>query len=408
MNKKRLLAYLTSLSVLLSTAACNNSNTNNQDNDLEMTTLEEVINSSKPVVTSENSTTFSQTEKPNTSSTTNDNTTNVVTTNGTTLTEGKDNPALVGPPVVEPVEKSITITAVGDCTLGRDDRGSYDYSLPYYLEKNNNDYSYFFKGVYDILSQDDLTIANLETTFTDSTKRADKQFTFKGPSDYTNILTSGSVEAVNLANNHTKDYLQKGYDDTLAALENSPVKYFGNGIYSIMEIKGVRIGMCGIQGWGSSSACKDIDEAMEYFKANQTDLEIFSFHWGVERDYKQNDTQEKIARYAVDSGADLVLGHHPHVLQGVEYYNGVYIVYSLANFVFGGNKNPSDKDTMVFQITFDYEDEKLVGTTPRIIPTSVSSTTKRNDYQPTVLDGDERERVLKKILKSSTNFNYNE
>ncbi len=317
-----------------------------------------------------------------------------------------DDLLIIAEEVPEPIKSSITISAVGDCTLGRDDRGDYYYSLPYFLEVNNNDYSYFFKGVYDILNKDDLTIANLESPLTDATVRAQKKFTFKGPSDYTNILINGSVEAVNLANNHTYDYLEAGYNDTLNTLKESPLLYFGNGIYSIKEINGKKIGMCGIQGWSQESACADIDAASLYFAENNCDLKIYTFHWGIEREYQQNYIQENIAHYAIDKGADLVLGHHPHVLQGIEEYNGKYIVYSLGNFVFGGNKNPGDKDTMIFQITFNYEDGILTEPLVNIIPASLSSTNAYNDYQPQILDGDEKARVLKKILNSSTNFTY--
>lgn len=318
----------------------------------------------------------------------------------------EDIPIIFEEEIPEIIKTSITISAVGDCTLGRDDSGNYSRSLPYFLDENNNDYSYFFKGVYDILSSDDLTIANLESVFTDSNKKAQKQFNFKAKSDYVNILTEGSVEAVNLANNHTYDYLEKGYNDTIETLENSPVSYFGNGIYSIVNVSGKKIGLCGIKGWNENNACNDIDKAMIYFNENETDLEIFSFHWGEERDYKQNYDQELVARYAIDKGCDLVLGHHPHVLQGIEEYNGKYIIYSLGNFVFGGNKNPSDKDTMIVQITFNYEDGNLISTDINIIPASISSISEYNNYQPIVLEGEKRDKVLKKVLKSSTNFTY--
>ena len=299
----------------------------------------------------------------------------------------------------------ITISAVGDCTLGRDDRGSYSYSLPYYLEINQYDYSYFFRGVYDILSQDDLTIANLEGTFTDSNTRADKQFAFKGDASYTNILTEGSVEAVNLANNHTMDYGTEGYEDTKVALDQAGISYFGNGIYEIMDVDGIKVGLAGIKGFGISDAKANIDAAKEYFSQNDVDLIIYNFRWGIEREYEQNSNQEEIARYAVDhGGANLVIGHHPHVLQGIEKYNGVYIVYSLGNFVFGGNKNPSDKYTMILQMTFSFEDQELTDAKINIIPATLSSTMSTNDYQPTVASSDTQELILRRVLDHSTNF----
>lgn len=243
------------------------------------------------------------------------------------------------------------------------------------LDEHNRDFSYFFQGVYDVVANDDLTIANLETTLTDASEdyRVDKKFNFKGDADYTNILHDGSVEAVNLANNHIYDYGEKGYNDTILNLENAKIPYFGYENYSIVDVEGIEIGLAGIPGWDEATAKENTSKAIQYFHENNTDLIIISYHWGIEREYKQNATQENIARYAIDNGTDLVLGHHPHVLQGIERYNDKYIVYSLGNFVFGGNKNPSDKDTMIFQETFYYENDKLIDTSIEIIPCSLSS-----------------------------------
>ncbi len=308
--------------------------------------------------------------------------------------------------IKEPIKKEITISAVGDCTLGLDDDYGYQNSLPDVLEQNEHDYSYFFSGVKDVLGNDDLTIANLEGPFTTNEQKRDKKFTFKGDLDYPNILLVGSVEAVNLANNHTYDYGEKGYLDNLIALDEYNVPYFGYDNYLIEEIDDIKIGMAGVLGWTEEEAQKETKKAITYFKENNVDLIIMTYHWGIERKDKQNSIQENIARYAISEGADLVLGHHPHVLQGIEFYEGKYIVYSLGNFVFGGNKNPSDKDTMIFQITYSYENDILKDTSINIIPCSLSSVQDKNDYQPTILEGEEKERVLNKIFKSSTNLEY--
>lgn len=302
--------------------------------------------------------------------------------------------------------KDIVISAIGDCTLGTDTHFGYERSFTNVLDENNRDYHYFFNEVYDILSNDDLTIANLETTFTEATEeyRVDKKFNFKGDADYTNILTEGSIEAVNLANNHTYDYGEKGYIDTIKNLENADIPYFGYDNYAILDVDGVEIGMAGITGWSEESAKLSTDHAIQYFRENEVDLIIMTYHWGIERDYKQSSLQETIGRYAIDEGADLVLGHHPHVLQGIENYKGKYIVYSLGNFVFGGNKNPSDKDTMIFQETFHYENGVLIDTSIKIIPCSLSSRTDLNNYQPIVLEGEEQKRVLKKVQENSLNL----
>jgi poly-gamma-glutamate synthesis protein (capsule biosynthesis protein) len=299
------------------------------------------------------------------------------------------------------ITKDIVISAVGDCTLGTDSNFGYTNSFTNVLDDNNRDFSYFFSGVYDILSQDDLTIANLETTFTTATVRKEKRFNFKGDYDYTNILKEGSVEAVNLANNHTYDYLEQGYNDTIEALKDANINYFGYENYSVVEAQGIKIGLAGITGWSETEAKKNTSAAIQYFRENDVDLIIISYHWGIEYEYEQNSIQKRIGEYAIDEGADLVLGHHPHVLQGIEEYNGKYIVYSLGNFVFGGNKNPSDKDTMIFQQTFHFEDGYLISSSINIIPCSLSGKSEINDYKPKILEGDEKSRVLEKIMANS-------
>lgn len=305
----------------------------------------------------------------------------------------------------KPIVKDIIISAVGDCTLGTDDNFGYERSFTNVFDDNNRDFSYFFSGVIDILTKDDLSIANLETTFTDASTKKEKKFNFKGDEDYTNILTSGSIEAVNLANNHTYDYLEEGFVDTKNALDKANIPYFGYDDYKIMEINGIKIGLAGLSGWDEESAKNNTLKAIEYFKENNTHLIIMTYHWGIEREYEQNSTQENIARFAIDNGADLIIGHHPHVLQGIEEYNGKYIVYSLGNFVFGGNKNPKDKDTMIFRETFHFEDDVLTDSSIEIIPCSLSGEANRNDYRPIILEGEDKENTLKKIMKYS-NFNY--
>lgn len=303
-------------------------------------------------------------------------------------------------------KKEITISAVGDCTIGTDTHFGYQNSFTDILDRNNRDFSYFFKGVYDELSRDDLTIANLETTLTEVGEeyRVDKKFNFKGDYDYANILREGSVDVVNLANNHMHDYGEAGYIDTKNTLDNYNIPYFGYDDYKIMNVDGIKIGLAGFNGFDIENAKVNTKNAIDYFKNENTNLIIMTYHWGIEREYKQNILQEELAHYAIDNGVDLVIGHHPHVLQGIENYNGKYIVYSLGNFVFGGNKNPSDKDTMIFQETFYYENNILVDTKIRVTPCSLSSVEDKNDYQPKVLDGDEYRRVLNKVKESSNNW----
>lgn len=128
-------------------------------------------------------------------------------------------------------------------------------------------------------------------------------------------------------------------------------------------------------------------------------------HWGVEREYYPEDYQKTLGRKCIDWGADLVIGHHPHVLQGVEEYQGKFIIYSLGNFCFGANRNPSDKDAMLFQQTFTFVDGvKQDDQEIRVIPCSVSSVKNRNDFKPTPATGEEAQRILDRINEYSRDF----
>jgi poly-gamma-glutamate synthesis protein (capsule biosynthesis protein) len=128
---------------------------------------------------------------------------------------------------------------------------------------------------------------------------------------------------------------------------------------------------------------------------------IVSFHWGGEGSTEPNDDQRRLGRAAIDAGGDLVLGHHPHVIQGIETYRGREIVYSLGNFVFGGHSNPKDKDAIIYQATFAVRDGRAAPAGSRALPVRVSSVTERNDYRPVLMEGPEKERVLARLRAAS-------
>lgn len=295
-------------------------------------------------------------------------------------------------------ENTILISAVGDCTLGGIYEGSTAEKFKSYAEKNG--FGYYFENVYDILNRDDLTIANLEGVLIESGKvRNNRPFILQGYPEYIEILTLGSVEAVNLANNHTKDFEEAGIESTHALLEEAEIDYFGFGPEAIVEIKGKKIGLLGYTVWESEG--KDIIKDIKRMKA-ETDLVIVSMHGGNEKAYKPTSEMIKYCRGAADAGADLVLGHHTHRVNGIENYNGTTIVYSLSNFVFGGHKNPDDMDSFIFQQEFIIEEDgSLTPGQINVIPCSISSTDEFNDFRPTVLEGKDGERVLKKIAKYS-------
>jgi len=306
------------------------------------------------------------------------------------------------PPEEKQLNATLTVSAVGDCTLATDPNYGGAGSFVSEIANQNNDYTYFLKNVKQYFESDDLTIVNFEGTLSENGSRADKQFAFRGKPEYSAILTSSSVEAANLANNHTKDYGLTAFNDTKTHLSDVGISVFEGLDVSIREINGVKIAMIGINALNDTHRGY-FDEALQIANAENPDLLIVSFHWGIERATSPNDTQTTLAYKAIDNGADLVIGHHPHVLQGIEKYKGKYILYSLGNFCFGGNKNSSDKDTMIFQQKFTFADGSLVDDDNiNIIPCSISSVKSRNDFQPTPLTGSERDRVINKITGYSS------
>lgn len=307
-------------------------------------------------------------------------------------------------PTAEPV--SITVSMVGDCTLGTDVNFDQSTSFDAFYQMKN-DPGYFFQNVKDIFTADDLTVANMEGTLTTSNDRQQKTFAFKGNPSYTEILTQGGVEATNLANNHSHDYGDQSYEDTIQYLEAAGITTFGYDRTAVMDVKGIKVGLIGIyelkDGLGRQ---QQVIDTIQEVKDQGAQVIIVSFHWGTEKSNIPDDIQKTLAHLAIDQGADLVVGHHPHVLQGIEKYQGKNIVYSLGNFCFGGNKNPSDKDTTIFQQTFTVENGELVeDDVTNIIPCSLSSESGYNNYQPMVLEGSEKERVLQKIEEFSVALN---
>lgn len=299
---------------------------------------------------------------------------------------------------------SLTLSIVGDCTLGTDETFDYDTSLNAYYENYGADY--FLQNVKDIFSTDDLTIANFEGTLTDSDEREDKTFAFKAPASYASILTGGSVEAVNTANNHSHDYGDQSFDDTLAALDDAGIVHFGYDETAVMDVKGIKVGLVGIyELYDHLEREQQLKDNIAKVKADGAQLIVVIFHWGNETETVPDSNQTTLGRIAIDEGADLVCGHHPHVLQGIETYKGKNIVYSLGNFCFGGNSSPSDMDTMIYQQTFTIDaDGVKKDNVTNIIPCSISSAAYDgyNNYQPTPAEGDEATRILGKINERSS------
>jgi len=285
------------------------------------------------------------------------------------------------------------------------------------LEAHEGDLSYFFANVYDLFSQDDMTLVNFEGTLTNQEKPGNNNsFCFRADPSHVLALSLGSVEAVALENNHVMDFGETGYADTVAALESQRIVYSSDGHMGVYTVKGVKIGMLAYQTF--NGAYPDLFERVpqEVAQARETcDIVIVSFHWGAEKDYAPNDNQMKLGRMTVDAGADLVLGHHSHRVNPIEYYNGSYIVYSLANCAFSGNSKPDDMDTFLFQVKFSVVNGEAESKAFRVIPASISSVTGlsgkesgENDFAVTPFEAgsEAAARVIKKLEKNGRKLDY--
>lgn len=300
--------------------------------------------------------------------------------------------------------ETVTISFAGDCTLGEyKGQGAGNQFKDYF---NQNGADYFFENVRAIFESDDFTFINLEGPLTNYKQTAVKKFPIKGNPENISILSNSSVEVCSLANNHTLDCGQAGLDETKELLLFNNIGYcYEESIYRT-NVNNITISFLSFNAWSANEALLDkITNAIKTERENGSDLICVMFHWGVERENYSNKTQETVAHHTIDAGADIVVGSHPHVIQGIESYNGKTIVYSLGNFSFGANKNPSDKDTFIYQQTFIVEDEKQAEYSfETIIPCRISSVTNKNNYQPIPLYEDEAIKVIERLKKYSSKY----
>ena len=318
-----------------------------------------------------------------------------------TTVPGTTVPETTVPPTTAPVETGpreirYTLTFAGDCTLASDP-GNYG-SAHGFIRTIGEDYGYPFRNVLEYFENDDFTMINLESVLADEGASANKLFTFRGPTAYTQIMTGSSVEAVTLANNHTLDYGKTGYNSTIQALTDAEVWFVEEDKTTLVTTEsGLTIGLYADSFYFSDS---DIEKNVKALKDQGAEVIICAFHWGTEGSYRPNAAQKNFAHAAIDAGADIVYGHHPHVLQPIEEYNDGIIFYSLGNFSFGGNHFPRDMDSAIMRqeiIREENGDVRLGELT--IIPISISSMEKQNNFQPTPYEEGtkEYERTLSKL-----------
>ena len=313
--------------------------------------------------------------------------------------EQSDMPVLQDTAAQETWPKTFTITVAGDTTLGStDELRKRDDCFEVYYEQNGPEW--FFSGIKALFEADDMTLINFEGTLTESEDKKEKKYNFKGPAAYTEILTAGSVEAANIANNHIIDYGETGEADTIRNLENAGIVVSGNGMLGIFEKDGVKVGMTGYC-FPYKDEKKDITADVKALREAGCQIVVASFHWGSE--YMEDFTREQrmIGRRAVDAGADIVVGHHPHIVQGIEKYEDTYLLYSLGNLVFGGNYDPTERDAYAARLTFTVYEDHAEGPEMTIVPLRTTQHNRGTDYRPIIAEEADWDRIYRRIMNHS-------
>lgn len=207
------------------------------------------------------------------------------------------------------------------------------------------------------------------------------------------VFRLGNVDVCNVTNNHAKDFGVDGWYDTLAALEAEGIGYFGDTYTYVQEIKGVKIGIVGVTYPITEKKMKRYMASIAALKEEEgCTFVIASIHWGTEDSHAINADQKKYGTKLIDAGADLVYGHGSHTLLPIQYYQGKLIFYSTSNFTFGANANPKDKDTAVFQVTFQInEDGTMTAAYLRVLPCKQN---KDRDFRPYLVEEEAEQQAI--------------
>ena len=309
---------------------------------------------------------------------------------------------------------TITITCTGDLTIGGDNYHKKGKKFYDELDKHDGNISFTMANVRDIFKKDDLTLVNFEGTFTNTKNVPDNKkgndFLFNISPEYITVLTDNFIEAVSLENNHVYDHGEEGYEETIQTLRDNGIIYSNSKQIGVFNVEGISIAML-------SYLCidrydKPIDGYANLYEKVAADIQytkqmypivIVSFHWGIEKYYRPTENQIRMGHLAVDSGADLVIGHHSHRINPIEEYKGVYICYSLGNFCFSGNDRPDDMNSYLFQTRFKISKNKetITNTGFRIIPIRITSVKDRNNYVPTPIEDDMKIEGIINTLKDN-------
>ncbi|MGG3570962.1 CapA family protein [Bacillus gobiensis] len=303
-------------------------------------------------------------------------------------------------------EGEMTLTMVGDTSFGTYPETPEHLKFDNVFAKNNGDNLYVFKNCLPWFNSDDFTIINAESAFTSATKAENKMWRIKSDPEHAAFLPASGVEAANLANNHTMDYFEVGYKDTLAAFKANDTDVFNDGMPLVQTIGGIEtifLGYdCRMSQFSADYLARIEREVKQYKRPDN--LMIVNMHWGVEYRETPVDYQKQFGRAIIDAGADIIMGSHPHRLESVELYDGKYIVYSMGDFAFGADPTLLSRMTSMFRLHFAKENGEVVMKRMTIVPTLENSdgSTTENNYQPLPVFGKEAEKIVNELVRIST------
>ncbi len=308
------------------------------------------------------------------------------------------------PPEMAEGEMELVITVGGDAVIGtREKWWNRDDAFPAYLEQYG--YGYFFQHLLPVFEADDMTFVNLEGVLK-ADKRGEmtsKEYRFRGLPEWTAVLHAASIEQVSIANNHYIDYGTDGRDATRAALEAAGIPYSGFEYVYIWEQDGVKIGFGGCRETVYKQNPSIVYQDINAMKQAGCDVIIYTCHWGTEYAEQHNELQEQIAAAATAAGADIVIGGHPHVVQGIGSVGSTPVIYSLGNLMFGGTLEMRTFDAMLVQLRLRFRNGEYVGVTVELIPVLTSSRAAEgvNDYCPVIAEGEDRARILDQVQRDT-------
>lgn len=308
------------------------------------------------------------------------------------------------PAICRAGDDTITILAVGDIYLG----GSANAFL------KQKGYSYPFEAMKDIVANADIAVANLEAPATNHVEVfMEKEFIVKTSPEAIEAIKGSGFDVVTLANNHIMDYGAIGLKDTIELLDKAKIRYAGAGkdlkharMPAIINIKGTKIAFLAYskvfpeEFYATNESSGTAPGFIEYVRDDIKDIKkladiiVVSFHWSEELLKYPKEYQVKLAHLSIDSGASLVIGHHPHVIQEIERYKDGLILYSVGNFIFGSYGQYRAEGVMIL---VKFTKSRIASA--EIIPLNINN--KEVSFQPQLFNDDKAQEILQHIQELS-------